>query len=56
MFYLVCLWRLFGPLTSSLVLAVSTTLCAIIMKLLSGDLIVIEATTNALLQLEDLHA
>ena len=56
MFYLVCLWWLFGPYTSLLVLAVSTSLCAIIIKLLSGDLIVIEATTNALLQLEDLYA
>ena len=54
--YLVCLWRLFRSYTSSLVLAVSTTLCAIIIKLLSGDLIVIEATINGLLQLEDLHA
>ena len=39
-----------------LVLAVSTTLCAIIIKLLSGDLTVIAVNTNVLLQVEDLHA
>ena len=54
--YLVCLWQLLGPYTSSLVLAFSITLCGIIIKLLRGDLTVIAMNTNVLLQLEDLHA